>query len=150
MITELSLYRSMPVDWITQEEFQSLVKAVKKKHRKAILSLNTAIDIVKIVEQGKRQCHLGTAAYRYWVRRRFMLHQESGHQVLCTRTVDGMAGLPVCLEEELFFILTKAHAQHGSVNTTKMRSYIPKELCNLLVKACSQCNSIEAIIDLYT
>ncbi|GAN10611.1 conserved hypothetical protein [Mucor ambiguus] len=138
------------VDWITREEFEEMVEAfiqrkTPKFQAKALITQDTVQDALLVLKEKNSQVR--TPSFRFWVRKRFLSRKEQrGNWVLCAREDHDVIGKPVCPREELFNVITEAHinSNHRGRDPTydwvkKSRSYVPKELCDMLVKRCIQC-----------
>ncbi|KAK4517037.1 uncharacterized protein ATC70_000365 [Mucor velutinosus] len=140
------------VDWITREEFEEMVEAfirrkTSKFQAKALITKATVQDVLLVLKEKNSQVR--TPSFRFWARKRFVSRKEQrGNWVLCAREDHDVVGKPVCPREELFDVITEAHinSNHRGRDPTydwvkKSRSYVPKELCDILVKKCTQCAS---------
>ncbi|KAF1796611.1 hypothetical protein FB192DRAFT_1292599 [Mucor lusitanicus] len=140
------------VDWITREEFEEMVEVfiqrkTPKFQAKALITKDTVQDALLVLKEKNSQVR--TPSFRFWARKRFLARKgQRGDDawVLCAREDHDVIGKPVCPREELFDVITEAHinSNHRGRDPTyewvkKSRSYVPKELCDMLVKKCTQC-----------
>ncbi|KAI7908110.1 uncharacterized protein BX663DRAFT_493007 [Cokeromyces recurvatus] len=144
------------INWITKKEVNDLVEAFiqsrsKKYQAKVLISMNTYEDIIQVLRQKPAYCTFSTAKFRYWARKKFALIVTDGKQVVCLKKVDQTIGKPVCVKEEIFDVISKAHADCDHKgrdityeNVKRMKSYLPKELCDMIIKKCYFCNERKA------
>ncbi|KAI8639905.1 hypothetical protein BD408DRAFT_420528 [Parasitella parasitica] len=138
------------IDWITREEFEEMVETfiqrkTPKFQAKALITAETVQDALSVLKEKNSQVR--TPSFRFWARKRFLPRKEHrGDWVLCAREEHDTIGKPVCPKEELFDVITEAHinSNHRGRDPTydwvkKSRSYVPKELCDMLVKKCTHC-----------
>ncbi|KAL7335205.1 hypothetical protein PS15p_212232 [Mucor circinelloides] len=141
---------SKVVDWITREDFEEMVETfiqrkTPKFQAKALITADTVQDALLVLKEKNSQVR--TPSFRFWARKRFLSRKEQrGNWVLCAREEHDVIGKPVCPREELFDVITEAHinSNHRGRDPTydwvkKSRSYVPKELCDMLVKKCTRC-----------
>ncbi|CEP07848.1 hypothetical protein [Parasitella parasitica] len=138
------------IDWITREEFEEMVETfiqrkTPKFQAKALITAETVQDVLLVLKEKNSQVR--TPSFRFWARKRFLSRKDHrGNWILCAREEHGNIGKPVCPKEELFDVITEAHinSNHRGRDPTydwvkKSRSYVPKELCDMLVKRCTHC-----------
>lgn len=52
-----------------------------------------------------------TPSFRFWARKRFVLKTRGDQLVLCAKDDEEDVGNPVCIKENLYSVLTKAHME---------------------------------------
>ncbi|KAI8990827.1 hypothetical protein BDF20DRAFT_788599, partial [Mycotypha africana] len=131
---------------------QYLNSKAPKFRTKALITYRLAEEIKQVLSSTSPYCEIGTASFRHWARTRFLFNEQ---YELCFKNVKStsndnsisLIGKPVGLKEDLYEILTTAHqnCHHRGRDVTyeqvkKRHSLVPKQLCDMVVKACSYCN----------
>ncbi|TDL26959.1 hypothetical protein BD410DRAFT_477709 [Rickenella mellea] len=113
----------------------------KRKREKALIT-QSMHELIYDVLSDPGAINIGTAQFRHWVRRSFVLVEKAG----CVVVTSG--GRPVAVKEHIYEILCMCHAESGHKGRDKtcqvIREYytwVPKDLVASFVKACPTCNA---------
>ncbi|KAI9483438.1 MAG: hypothetical protein EXX96DRAFT_558202 [Benjaminiella poitrasii] len=143
----------LAVHWITKEEVNRLIEVfIQSRSRnyraKVLISADTYKDILQVLRQKPAYCTFGTAKFRFWARKKFALTNINGKHVVCLKNTDQTIGKPICVKEEIFDVIKKAHidCEHKGrdityENVKRVKSYLPKELCDIIIKNCYFCST---------